>query len=652
MRNKTVFKSFLLKAGLVLALTIIPLGTLRSQSTSEEYETITSDSCTECHETSKHNTDFKAALTASVHDGLECLDCHIDKGTLPHKEKTGFFVGCQGCRTCHEQESEEYQGHGYVATGSCEDMPRCSDCHGDHDILPSSNEKSKTFHTNLPFTCGKCHENLNLINKYGIAKDHPLDIYENSIHGIANKEGTSKAATCINCHSLEGTAHKIYSSENPKSSINHFNIEKTCGQCHTKEEKDYLAGIHGQLLEKGDPETPTCSDCHGEHGIISPADPRSPVSKARVAQATCERCHESIALTEKYGLASIRSNKFIDTYHGLKSSSGDTFVANCASCHSYHKILPSSDPESSIYPDNLQKTCGQCHPGITAEIAATPIHEVMEPAKPSKIAQFIKIAYIIIIIAVIGFMLLHWIIDFIRQVILITKKSQVKRMERNEVWQHTLLMLSFTVLVITGFGLRFGDFWLTRILFGWDHGFATRGLIHRGAAAVLIITTLWHILYLMTRKGNQFFKDMLPTPTDIKHLIQRFAFNLGIKKEMPRFERFSYVEKVEYWALIWGTVIMVLTGILLWFDNFFIQFLPKEVLDIALVIHFFEAILASLAILIWHMYSTVFNPHVYPMNPSWLTGKMPKDMFRHEHAGMEIKEEKSSTKDKLWDKTR
>lgn len=647
MKNRTACKSFLLKGGLVLALAIIPLGTLRSQSTSEEYETITSDSCLECHETSKHNTDFNKDLKGSIHEGLECLDCHIDKGTLPHKEKTGFYVGSQGCRSCHEQESTEYQSHGTADIRAGEDIPHCSDCHGSHGILPSSNEKSKTFHANLPSTCGKCHEDLNLVKKYGIPVEHPLKIYESSVHGIANKEGTSKAATCINCHSLEGTAHKIFSAKNPESSINHFNIEKTCGQCHTKEEKDYLAGIHGQLLKKGDLETPTCNDCHGEHGIISPADPRSPVSKARVAQATCERCHESIALTEKYGLPSITSKKFIDTYHGLKSSSGDTFVANCASCHSYHKILPSSNPESSIYPDNLQKTCGQCHPGITAEIAATPIHEVLKTVKPSKIAQSIKIAYIIIIIAVIGFMLLHWMIDFIRQVILITKRSQVKRMETNELWQHTLLMLSFTVLVITGFAMRFGDFWLSRVLFGWDHGFATRGLIHRGAAAVLILTSLWHIYYLITKKGRQFFKDMLPTPTDIVHLIRRMAFNLGIGKELPRFQRFSYIEKVEYWALIWGTVIMALTGILLWFDNFFIQFLPKEVLDIALIIHFFEAILATLAILIWHMYSTVFNPHVYPMNPSWLTGKMPKEMFRHEHAGMEITEEDSPLKKEL-----
>ncbi len=92
-------------------------------------------------------------------------------------------------------------------------------------------------------------------------------------------------------------------------------------------------------------------------------------------------------------------------------------------------------------------------------------------------------------------------------------------------------------------------------------------------------------------------------------------------------QRFNYVEKAEYWALVWGTAVMIVTGIMLWFDNWFIQFLPKGVLDVALVIHFWEAWLASLAILVWHLYSVIFHPHVYPMNPSWITGNMPDEMY-------------------------
>jgi cytochrome b subunit of formate dehydrogenase len=110
-------------------------------------------------------------------------------------------------------------------------------------------------------------------------------------------------------------------------------------------------------------------------------------------------------------------------------------------------------------------------------------------------------------------------------------------------------------------------------------------------------------------------------------------FNLGRSERKPAFGRFGYVEKAEYWALIWGAVVMFGTGMLLWFDNRLVQWLPKGFLEVALVIHFYEAVLATLAIVVWHMYSTVLNPAVYPGNPSWITGTMPEDMYRHEHGG-------------------
>ena len=185
-----------------------------------------------------------------------------------------------------------------------------------------------------------------------------------------------EAATCNDCHSTGGTAHEIYSQGNPRSSINHFNIPDTCGKCHELETREYWNGIHGQLAKRGDTETPVCTHCHGEHGIISPTDPASPVSRSQVAEATCTPCHESITLTEKYGVSTGRRPTFIDNYHGLKSQAGDLFVANCASCHGVHMILPSPDPNSSVNPANLTETCGECHPGISAELAATPIHEV------------------------------------------------------------------------------------------------------------------------------------------------------------------------------------------------------------------------------------------------------------------------------------
>lgn len=622
----------------VLFLGVVFVSFALSQETEEDYENIGNDACIECHDKSDHDTMIAEDLSHSIHEGLECLDCHVDKSTSPHKEDPTFRVGVEGCRSCHEKESTEYLSHGRERYKEYEDLPTCADCHGDHDVLPSTIKHAKTHPVNLPNTCGKCHEDLNLTRKYEILIDHPIEIYENSVHGKATSGGIYVAATCNDCHSTDGTAHKIFSPGFPESSINHFNIPMTCGKCHKGVEQDFIEGIHGQLVLRGETDSPVCTHCHGEHGIISPNDPNSPVSKSRVAQATCSPCHESITLTEKYGLPTGRLTSFIDSYHGLKSKAGDLHVANCASCHGVHRILPSSDPTSTIYPENLKDTCGECHPGISPALASTPIHGISGEGLQTRAADVVKKIYIVAIIIIIGLMALHWIIDLIKQIVLVMKKPQVRRMRIGELWQHTLLMLSFIVLVISGFALRFNESWIATFFFGWEGGFVLRGTIHRVSAVFLIFVTGWHVIYLFTRRGRLYFADMMPKFKDFQDFVQRILYNLGLSKRTPGFKRFSYIEKAEYWALIWGNVLMILTGLLLWFDNFFISFLPKGFLDVSLVIHYYEAILATLAIFIWHLYSTVFNPQVYPMNPSWLTGKMPKDMFQDEHPEAEAEE--------------
>lgn len=623
-----------------LALGTLSFSLVQAQGQEEEYENIGNDACIECHETGKRETNIADDITHSVHDGLECLDCHTDKSTLPHREATGFRPGDQACRSCHEEASEQYKVHGREYYGLAEDLPSCADCHGSHEILPSTAMLSRTYPGNLPQTCGRCHENLDLIKKHQIPTGHPIEIYESSIHGRAVQGGMLSAATCNDCHSRQGSAHEIYSRDNPESSINHFNIPATCGKCHEGITKEYWQGIHGQLVKAGAPDAPVCTNCHGEHGIISPADPRSPVSPARLAEATCTPCHESITLTEKYGISAGRRASFIDTYHGLKTKAGDLFVANCASCHGVHLILPSSDPNSKVNPENLKSTCGECHPGISAELAATPIHGEIVIEEPNQLAETAKTIYIFAIIGIIGLMAVHWLIDLLRQIVLVMKRPQVQRMRPDEVLQHALLMVSFIVLAFTGFALRYGDSSFIGIFFGWDHGFRVRGIIHRAAAVVMMVSTIWHAFFLLTSRGKLFLVDMFPKVSDAKDFLQRIFFNLGLSKTTPRFKRFSYIEKAEYWALVWGNAVMITTGILLWFDNYFVRVLPKGSLEVAGVVHFYEAILASLAILIWHLYSVVFNPHVYPMNPSWLTGKMPREMFVHEHPEAEIEESK------------
>ncbi len=585
-------------------------------------------------------------LANSVHADLDCTDCHSsismeDLDPTSDKPHGGSVeqVACNDCGECHEDEAEHYQKHGRLEVESDPDMPCCWHCHGTHEILPSTDRQSHTHPANLADTCRSCHTDVDLVQKHDVLRDAPIKMYSNSVHGKATRRGIYVSATCNDCHSATGpdgtrTAHRILSPADPESTIFHFSIPDTCGQCHEPITKDYWDGIHGQMVKRGAVDAPVCTHCHGEHGIISPSDPHSPVSTARVAEATCSPCHESAVLNEKYGVPAGRLRSYVDSYHGLKSKAGDVHVANCASCHGAHRILRSKDPTSSIHSDNLQATCGECHPGISAELATTPIHETATGIRTGW-PRFVTVLYYWLISITIGLMLLHCLGDWVRNIRIMGEKPFVIRLIPNEVMQHWLLAVSFIVLVISGFSLRFAEAWWVQILFGWGggEGFLIRGLIHRIAAVLFAICCVWHVGYLMTRRGRRLFRDMLASPRDLKHIGQSALFFLGVRKERPRFGRFNYMEKCEYWALAWGAVLMTLTGVLLWFDNYFVTRwrLPKGLLDIALVIHYYEAWLATLAIFVWHGYSTIFSPHVYPMNPAWMAGRMPKDMYTLEH---------------------
>jgi cytochrome b subunit of formate dehydrogenase len=110
-----------------------------------------------------------------------------------------------------------------------------------------------------------------------------------------------------------------------------------------------------------------------------------------------------------------------------------------------------------------------------------------------------------------------------------------------------------------------------------------------------------------------------------------FGYYLGIKKVRPKFPRFGYAEKAEYWAVVWGTIVMGLTGLMIWFKLGVFRFLPRWAIDIALAVHFYEAVLATLAIIVWHFYAVMFDPDVYPVNFAFLDGRVSEEFYREEH---------------------
>lgn len=215
-----------------------------------------------------------------------------------------------------------------------------------------------------------------------------------------------------------------------------------------------------------------------------------------------------------------------------------------------------------------------------------------------------------------------------------TQEEKFIRMTLNERIQHLCLLTSFITLVITGFALKFPEaLWVqwSRSLLG-EGAFEFRGILHRIAAVVMVAVSVYHLFYIsFTPRGRKLVRDLWFGLSDITDLKNSFLYLIGRTTERPLFGRFSYIEKAEYWAVVWGTVVMGITGSLLWFVDIFLPVISNSGMEISTAIHYYEAILASLAILVWHFYFIIFNPDVYPMNKAWLTGTLTREEMEHEH---------------------
>lgn len=198
--------------------------------------------------------------------------------------------------------------------------------------------------------------------------------------------------------------------------------------------------------------------------------------------------------------------------------------------------------------------------------------------------------------------------------------------------QHIVLILTFSLLSFTGIPL----FWPEAFkgVFFFEDSSYLRGLLHRISAVGLIALSFFHIAHAaMSAEGNRNLRQLLPRlPGDLKEALGNILFTFGLRKEKPPAHKYSFFEKFEYFGVVWGTFIMVLTGLVMWFNEAFLRIFPLWVIDVAKVIHHYEAILAILTIAIWHMYNVHLKPGVFPMSRVWLTGRISREEMLHEHA--------------------
>jgi cytochrome b subunit of formate dehydrogenase len=519
----------------------------------------------------------------------------------------GSAADNSACSACHDQGAKlEQSAHAGLA---------CTSCHVKREDYPHPANVPKPV-------CSQCHQ--------GQQRD-----YDRGVHGQAVKSGNAGAPDCSACH---GGAHELLA---PKSAQFRAKVPETCGMCHSDVLEQFQTSVHGRALAKGITQAPICTDCHGEHSILPPSNAASPVHAENIRE-TCGSCHGNVRLSRRFGLPADRVVSFDASFHGLAAKEGNETVANCASCHGVHNILPSSDPRSTINPTNLATTCGKCHSGAGKRFAISQVH-VAEGRKEAPGIRLVRQFYLLVIPLTIGLMLLHNGGDWVRKLLRLRASGTVARQTDRydlpvrpnvrmlpfERVQHALLLISFLTLVWTGFALKYPDQWWARLLLVREGNM--RGLVHRIAAVVFMGVTVTHLVSLLVnRRLRRHWKELLPKAQDAREALANFSYNVGLRSTPPGRSSHSYIEKAEYWAVVWGAIVMILTGLMLWANNLMLALFPKLWLDVATSIHFYEAVLATLAIFVWHFYTVIFDPDVYPMDTAWLTGVSIKNPELHE----------------------
>jgi cytochrome b subunit of formate dehydrogenase len=617
--------------------------------------------CLECHRDEKLQTKKagrmvplfvnEASFAKSVHRTLDCTDCHegFDGESSPHKKP----LTTVDCGSCHEKEAKQYATsiHGMSHAMGASGAATCTSCHGAHEIVPVRQIDSPVFKLNLPQTCATCHSNKSLTDEYRITNSHAAAQYVDSIHGRALLQmGLIVAPSCNNCHGV----HDIKRNVDKDSRTNHANIAKTCGQCHVGIEEIYNQSVHGQLLAKHDPRGPVCSDCHTAHQIEKPT---SAHFKA-LSDQRCGRCHED------------RLTHYRETYHGKAMALGRpnvaSDVAGCYDCHGHHDVFPVSDPRSRLSKEHILGTCQQCHPGVSAKFTtyqphANPLDKVHYPLL-NKVFLFMTA----LLVGTFGFFGVHTLFWLFRSIYLYLHDSKAFREAKTQVhsddeqftrftpferFLHLMVVTSFLLLVITGMPLKFYYTDWARTIFDLLGGAeVARSLHHFGALVTFayfalhlgeLVTTLWRRRAALRNPASGRLEvrrawsvlfgpdSMVPSLQDGRDFIahQKWFFGKGPR---PQFDRWTYWERFDYFAVFWGIFAIGVSGLIMWFPKFFTGFLPGWIINIALVVHSDEALLAAGFIFTFHFFNTHFRIEKFPMDTVIFSGRISKTEMLHE----------------------
>jgi len=547
------------------------LSTLIGQGASaqEQIEREDVEACLACHgpDAEEEHAINTAGLSASPHKDLKCQDCHSAITGAPHTME--MLKEKASCGTCHSDQMEQLLKSTHSKKDRArDDHPTCILCHGSGDPHAITAGARWTRQQKVEI-CSQCHRQSHRMQRYGVDPD-AVPSYEESFHGKALlRFGNLQVAICTDCHGH----HDVLSPSNPAAPTHPNNAPKTCGQsgCHQGAQVNFaMSGAnHLRLAVK-----------------------ESPVLRAEVLFFRTLIFGVVTFLLGNIAL-DLRKRVFDD---GPPPRSGRTvgfFIAMSFLCLVATIILATLEKEGALW-------AWLASMGLMAlAFVSYFLRKRTHPAPPP------------------------------------TNEPFYPRMSRALRVQHGLLAVSITVLMLTGFPLRFPQAEEIRSIHALFGGLAGARIAHRVAAVVLILVWIWHLLWLLVRwhRAGYSFKSwtMWPTKKDFADFIQVTRNYLGLSNEEPKYDRYNFRNKLDYLAEYWGMPIMVASGLILWFPIYFGNQLPELALSVAYIAHGYEATLAFLAIVTWHLYNAHFSPDRFPMSPVWYTGVLPRSEMEHEH---------------------
>jgi cytochrome b subunit of formate dehydrogenase len=441
-----------------------------------------------------------------------------------------------------------------------------------------------------------------------------------------------------------------------------------CAGCHEMENAEAMAAwqtsIHSKWLRQDTKVAgPTCGSCHGSiHAVkkLAPYDPKAtarqavPADRREIAKR-CETCHGNEEFAKAAGLSTETAATYHDSIHGRLVRVGSEFAPVCVSCHmaskekgGTHAVVAKGDPSSPVAPAQRKQTCARCHENANDNFAALIAHKEIQETGGHIVPHLVHVGFSYLTTLTLLFFAFHVFVDFIYElrqrlsakahghVNAVDHARSIIRFDIHQRAQHWLMLTGVILLGITGWPLRgAGDPTAAAYsssfmkVFGGQHGAA---IWHRVGAVLIIVSAVYHLFYLTflaTKKRLPI--SMLPMPKDALDMKDNILFMLGVKKERPKFDRYSYLEKFDYMGIFWGVILMVGTGFIFWFPVWFASWAPSWLITAAQIIHGEEATLAILFLFVVHFYNVHLKPSIFPMNWVWLTGRITVADLKHEH---------------------